>query len=159
MDLKNQTQKRTIKFRGKNLKGQWHYGLLCHDKTKDSDYEWFISNSAGKPYAFGAIPETIGQFTGLLDINGKEIYEGDIVRWGMHGGSWGHETWNRYAVVEINPDLQFRIIHYIHFETYDKRPSDNFIFRFGQFAYKETEKYLEIIGNIHENPELLNQTK
>ena len=146
---------RTIKFSGKNLKGQWHYGLLCHDKTKDSDYEWFISNSAGKPYAFGAIPETIGQSTGLHDINGKEIYEGDIVRWGMHGGSWGHEIWNRYAKVEINPDLQFRIIHYIHSETGEKIPTDNYIFHFGKFAYKETDKHIEIIGNIFENADLV----
>ena len=126
-------------------------------------------NKMSKPFSFGQIlnfwdtnfkslepdKEIVMQFTGLLDKNGKEIFEGDIVRWGMHGGSWGHEIWNRYAEVEINPDLQFRIIHYIHSETGEKRPTDNYIFHFGKFAYTETEQFLEIIGNVFENPELL----
>ena len=138
MDLKNQTQKRIIKFRGKNLKGQWHYGLLCHDKTKDSDYEWFISNSAGKPYAFGAIPETIGQFTGLHDKNGKDIYDGDVVvRSGVDN-----------CVIEWRADkckYDFKYKVYLMSSQWMG----------GVDAYYAQQE-LEVIGNIHENPELLN---
>ena len=122
MDLKNQTQKRIIKFRGQNISGHWNYGLLCNDKDKDSDYEWFISNSAGKPYAFGCIEKTIGQFTGFYDKNKKEIYEGDIIK-GLC----------RNWVVFFQEGL---------FKT-----------KVGQYLL---EGEFEIIGNIHENPELLN---
>ena len=94
------------------------------------------------------------QFTGLYDKNGKEIYEGDIVNWGMHHNN-SIEHFHRYAVVEINPDIQFRIIFYINSKNGTKKETDNFIFRFGQFAYQETNKHLEVIGNIYENPELL----
>lgn len=93
----------------------------------------------------------IMQYTGLKDKNGIEIYEGDIVRWGMDG----QECWNRYAVVELFPCLQFRIIFYIEEKTNTKKPTDNYIFGYSNFIYKETSKYLEIIGNIYENPELL----
>ena len=143
MDLKNQTQKRIIKFRGKNLKGQWHYGLLCHDKTKDSDYEWFISNSAGKPYAFGAIPETIGQFTGLQDKNGVEIYEGDkvkvinkpynvknsVVVWGKKSNGWSLKC----EVIKEN--------------SYDPEI---------KYYGLESGKSLEVVGSIHTTPEIFN---
>ena len=91
--------------------------------------------------------------TGLHDKNGKEIYEGDIVKWGMHNGS--EEHWHRYAVVEINPDIQFRILFYILSETGERKLTDNDVLHYGRFAYKDTENHLEIIGNIYENPELL----
>lgn len=95
--------------------------------------------------------KTIMQYTGLKDKNGVEIYEGDIVRWGMDG----QECWTRYAVVELFPCLQFRIIFYVEEKTNTKKPTDNYIFGYSNFIYKETSKYLEVIGNIYENSDLL----
>lgn len=98
----------------------------------------------------------IMQYTGLKDKNGVEIYEGDIVRWGLgFTGSWDKESWHRYAVVELFPSLQFRIIYYVDEKNGERKETDNHIFEFGKFAYKETHKYLEVIGNIYENHEIL----
>lgn len=87
------------------------------------------------------------QFTGLLDKNGKEIYEGDIVVW--HDNSENIDKgWSGTAIVRINPDLYFEC-----FKVGEKQ--HNIDFHYDNFIWKETEKYFEVIGNIYSNPELL----
>ena len=89
----------------------------------------------------------IMQYTGLKDKNGKEIYEGDIVRWDdMSNGKY----W-RIAVVLINPDIQFDC----SLTKVQENATSNHCFKYGNFIYKRTDLHLEIIGNVHENKELL----
>ena len=80
---------------------------------------------------FNCIPGTEGQFTGLRDKNGNEIYEGDVVRFPLLDNRGGHPV-----VVEWkDAGWNWLNIHYT-----------------GGLE-------VEVIGNIHENPELLNQTE
>ena len=78
------------------------------------------------------------QFTGLHDRHGKEIYEGDVVKWGHVKG--GEEHPPRIAEVKICPDIEFH--------------SQVGVFKFGAFIYTDMENWLEILGNIYEHPEL-----
>lgn len=92
--------------------------------------------------------KTLGQFTGLLDKNGKEIYEGDII---MVCNSDNYTGYLRFKNYEVVFDCgAFKIVH----EMYE-----------GQVSVFETldvyinpvsgDKHMEIIGNIYENPDLL----
>lgn len=139
--------KREIKFRGKiasdNLeelisceleiphKDGWVVGSFVEPNiitgnVVDIDWDFFATEWWAK-----VIPETIGQFTGLKDKNGGEIYEGDIVEHTISDNMSVHEVYFDNEMLEFGLRYSDELFHC--------QFSDEF----------------EIIGNIHDNPELI----
>lgn len=117
-----------IKFRGKRLNdGKWIYGYLA-----DVDYINNI-NEVAMPCEAVA-PSTIGQFTGLYDRIGNEIYEGDIIELDFPNGRTDVEyvSFNDGRFVSIDPQRPYR--------------------KDALYLYLDCAR---VIGNIHDTPELL----
>ena len=143
-------------FRGKgNPKyndGEWYYGYLTYD---GSDYQ--IVDSEYGSCKRTVIPETIGQCTTLTDKNGKLIYEGDVLHV-KTGKGWscpvGTDVYYKIVFTEFNKE-NATWTQYIGFMA--KGLGDVH----GLYSIKNIVRSegAEVIGNIYDNPELLEVEK
>jgi uncharacterized phage protein (TIGR01671 family) len=121
---------REIKFRGFNRKNNvWLYGFYLQNRGAHFIVpDEFADGKSWDDYEID--PATLGQYTGLKDRNGREIYEGDILH--------DHFCNNRYVVLFDGGSFDVM-------STLDK--SGNYL--------SDVVGDIEIIGNIHDNPELM----
>lgn len=123
---------RTIKFRGKTHgNGKWYYGSLVYSNEINAAIYFQIGRGLVKRMDWVyVIPETIGQFSGLYDCNGNKIYEGDILD--FNGLKIEVRFVRGVFALLCNGDLDNELCG-------DCR----------------TDMFAKVIGNIHDNPELL----
>lgn len=136
---------REIKFRGKMLDiDDFIYGYYIHSELPNEIFEHKIY-CADVNRLTDVKEETVGQFTGLHDKNGKEIYEGDIVLyedWEMAYEGGGNDSFINKGIIEyVECNCCFNVTERQTVELQD-------------VLYKDNES-LEVIGNIYDNPELL----
>lgn len=130
---------REILFRGNRKdNGEWVYGNYA--VTDNNEKQHFIFQN--KAFEFEVVPETVGQYTGITDDNGKKIFEGDIL-----------------GVTNDDPDYDYITKVYLDCDTLcvdvQGQDYDYTSIGFAIEIWDDECDQVEIIGNIYDNPELL----
>ena len=137
---------RIIKFRGKRISsGDWQFGDLSHSQNDVVVNEKYTTNRLIN--GMWIFPETVGQFTGLYDKNGKEIYEGNLIKQINFNGEQYEAI---YEVVYSGESFCLKML-----KGNEKAMSNNSLSSFGYYNEDCILRKGEVIGNIHDNPELL----
>ena len=123
---------REILFRGKAIDDNWYYGVPLIF-TKD-----YVFMTAPHTYNKAVILETVGQYTGLTDKNGKKIFEGDILSYEYgnlkkQGFVYYYDRGAKFGIKQNDGYGNLSLLHDTQVKAWN----------------------VTVIGNIHDNPELL----
>lgn len=139
---------RQIKFRGKRLyDGKWVYGCPLIVDTEKYQSANIVTLDEVYPDTLAKVTtsvdfKTLGQFTGLKDRNGREIYECDIVQWGDSEHKIKQVVEFRNGAFGYVYDTIGSFVPYAANTNFD-------------FAKLGTDKRFEVIGNVFDNPSLI----
>lgn len=156
---------RTINFRGKRVDdGGWVYGDFCNYKFNGMDETIpciHIGNLGYIKNAFYQVdPNTVGQFTGMIDKNGKEIYEGDIIRIDSHAWlDWKEFDGVNAKIVYDNGTFEARWKNPDAGKPYPFQNPDDEEDVEAEYVCEfigNLPNTIEVIGSIYDNPDLLN---
>lgn len=150
---------REIRFRAIDVNGNVRYGSVVSDKNKPvaiiQQMDNPINNGSASGWCFAVKPETVGQFTGLKDKHGKEIYNGHILYnhdnfgcitgWG--GGEYDDNPDKKIVVWDDN-DAKFKL-DFVN-PLYRGRGVSGY-----SLCKANCEKMFEVVGNIYEHEHLL----
>jgi uncharacterized phage protein (TIGR01671 family) len=130
---------REIKFRGKKFcQDKWIYGSLITQGVRGADGN-FIDTGRGERYPIQQ--DTIGQFIGIKDSKGREIYDGDILEY--------------YNKITKKSHLSGLVIYNEHAAAFNVVNPKNGLYLYIKPTDDGIDETLTIIGNIYDNPELL----
>jgi len=148
---------REILFRGKRTdNGEWVYGYLVKHPSAiqiGEDNPWYINVPPADPDDNGGFynvdPDTVGQYTGLTDKHGAKIFEGDIIQKKAY----------IYSLGKVNSQEEWIVCGVVVWDNDDEH-SSGFWAIDSKDEYGDPTKYyfnnsFMVIGNVHDNPELL----
>ena len=143
---------REILFRGKRTdNGEWEYGdLWCNPYGKRAVCIVSPINDQGTTGGNEVIPETVGQYTGLTDRNGRKIFEGDIVSGTAYSSEWIG------VIVWIDEIASFGVRY---FHRTEPTAWQNSSILTAVSRHRQDKFAAQVIGNIYDNPELLEVKK
>lgn len=148
---------REILFRGKRLDtGEWiegyyakqsNHACFAHElKHQHFIFEdVFLDFNLGGLQEFEVVPETVGQYTGLTDKNGKKIFEGDIAKFRRFENNYIGKIIFNYKTAGFEFRWDVLVVAFGEKATYT--------------ANLSVCDEIEVIGNIYDNPELLKRSK
>lgn len=142
-----------IEFRGKRIdNGQWVYGFLSQGFTPSSDYRelgnyivFYIPEKGMQSVEID--PNTIGQYIGLNDNDGKKRYKGDILGWGEES-----DDGSLYEVIFEDACFKRSVLPWM---TKKAMKRDDILEKECKFLFDEITQDLIVVGNIFDNPEML----
>lgn len=131
---------RPIKFRGKSINGgEWVESMTISYGTIKRKANCVFLEIAADNWK-GVLPETVGQFTGLIEKNGKDIYEGDIIKYLDYD--------NNNLITLRNSVIKYYKGCFVYTLADGRK----------QLLGTTDIHDFEVIGNIYDNPELINES-
>lgn len=135
---------REIKFRGR-AEGDWFFGDLTHVLHRQKQMMCVAQTLVEQ--------DTVGQFTGLYDKNGKEIYEGDI----LTGDEYPFMCDGKMNYVAVIEWFDYDACWYASLQPHAGSNAEGISISCPALFDEDAAKTYRVIGNIHDNPELIKE--